>query len=68
MNIEILEEAAGIVAQNLFNLKYADKNISESAKELDECLNDTVFVINNFMRISADLVQKQLKEQESVDE
>lgn len=57
MNIEILEEAAGIAAKNLFNMKYPDKDVD--SKEMKECISDAVFIINNFMRISADLMEKQ---------
>lgn len=61
MNINILEDAAGQVAWNLFSIKYPEVDVStleKSDKRLQECINDTIFVINNFMRISADLAQK----------
>lgn len=56
--IEIMEEATAQVARNLFSLKYPELNAAEATKELSECVSDTVFVINNFMRISADIARK----------
>lgn len=60
MNINILEDAAGQVAWNLFKMKYPDVDVEQlekSDKRLQECINDSIFVINNFMRISADLAE-----------
>lgn len=63
-NIEILEEATAQVAQNLFKMKYPDVNVADAPKLLEGCIADTVFVINNFMRISADIAQNNLSEEE----
>lgn len=57
MNIEVLEQAAGEAAQNLFRMKYPEGQIP--SKEFSEILADTVFVINNFMRISANLAEQE---------
>jgi hypothetical protein len=65
MNIEILEEAASQVAQNLFSIKYSELNPAESTKQMDECVADTIFVINNFMRISANLSEVAAKAEEN---
>lgn len=64
MNISILEDAAGQVAWNLFSMKYPEVDattLEKNDKRLQECINDSIFVINNFMRISADLAQKELQ-------
>lgn len=67
MNINILEDAAGQVAWNLFSMKYPEVDattLEKSDKRLQECINDSIFVINNFMRISADLAERELKSTE----
>lgn len=58
--LEILEEATAQVARNLFTMKYPEKDPVDGAKELSECVADAVFVINNFMRISADLTREEV--------
>lgn len=58
MNIEILDEAAAQTALNLFKIKYPEETASDGNKHLKECISDTAFIINNFMRISADLASK----------
>ena len=67
MNINILEDAAGQVAWNLFSMKYPEidpTTLEKSDKRLQDCINDTIFVINNFMRISADIAERELKSTE----
>lgn len=67
MNINILEDAAGQVAWNLFSIKYPEidpATLEKSDKRLQDCINDTIFVINNFMRISADIAERELKSTE----
>jgi hypothetical protein len=59
MNIEILEEAAGLVAQNLYELRTGTREIEADQKAFDEALSDTIFVINNFMRVSSNLAMTQ---------
>lgn len=59
MNIEILEEAAAQAALNLFKLKYPEVENPSEDKRLKECINDTMFIVNNFMRISADLAARE---------
>lgn len=66
MNIEILEEAASQCAHNLFRLKYPDLDATQATKQLDECTTDAVFIINNFMRISANLAMKQVEESDDI--
>jgi hypothetical protein len=61
--LEIMEEATADVARNLFNMRYPEGNPLEMKKQMDECVSDTVFVINNFMRISANIA----KENENVE-
>ena len=56
--IEILEKATALVARNLFEMKYKGRDPLESKREMEECINDSIFVINNFMRISADLARE----------
>ena len=68
MNIEILEEAASQCAHNLFRLKYPDLDATQATKQLDECTTDAVFIINNFMRISANLAIKAQQEDEDQDD
>ena len=60
--IEIMEEATSEVAQNLFRMKYPDVNMAEATKLLDDCVNETVFVINNFMRISSEIAERESKD------
>lgn len=55
MDIEILEEAAGLVAQNLYELRTGTRDIAVNQKAFDEALADTIFVINNFMRVSSNI-------------
>jgi hypothetical protein len=62
--LEILEEATAQVARNLFKLKYPDVDIQNAPALLEICISDTVFVINNFMRVSADIAM----ESEATDE
>lgn len=58
MNIEILEEAAAQAALNLFNLKFPGVENPSQDPRLQECINDTMFIVNNFMRISANLAEQ----------
>jgi hypothetical protein len=55
MDIEILEEAAGLVAQNFYELKTGTRDIAQNQQAFDEALADTIFVINNFMRVSSNI-------------
>jgi hypothetical protein len=32
---------------------------------MDECVSDTVFVVNNFMRITSDIVRKDMLEDQA---
>jgi len=57
--IEIMEEATAEVARNLFKMKYPDVDMTQAARLVDDCIADTVFVINNFMRISAEIASKE---------
>jgi hypothetical protein len=65
--IEIMEEATAQVALNLFNLKHPELEASDPANkpQMDECVSDTVFVINNFMRITSDIVRKDMLEDQA---
>jgi hypothetical protein len=67
MNIEILEEAASQCAHNLFRIKYPDGDATQKSKEMDECISDAIFVINNFMRISANLSELAAKAEQTED-
>ena len=60
--LEILEEATAQVATNLFKIKYPGVEIENAPKLMDDCINDTVFIINNFMRVSADLATQEDEE------
>lgn len=66
--LEIMEEATAEVARNLFNIKYPEGNPLEMKKQMDECISDSVFVINNFMRISSSIASKDLEDVEAVQE
>lgn len=57
--IEIMEEATAEVAQNLFRMKYPEVNIADAPKLLEDCISETVFVINNFMRISSEIASRE---------
>lgn len=57
---EIMEEATAKVAENLFRMKYPEVKMEEAPKLVDDCVNDTVFIINNFMRISAELASQDI--------
>lgn len=59
--IEIMEEATVIVAQNLFKMKYPEVEMKDAPKLVEDCINDTVFVINNFMRISAEIASQDVE-------
>ena len=59
MKIEILEEAAAQAALNLFKLKHPEVEDASKDTRLKECINDTMFIINNFMRISANLAENE---------
>lgn len=59
MKIEILEEAAAQAAFNLFKLKYPQVEDASKDARLQECINDTMFIVNNFMRISANLAENE---------
>ena len=60
--IQILEEATAQVALNLFKLKYPDVEPTNAPKLMDDCVADTVFVINNFMRVSADIAMSEVED------
>ena len=57
---EIMEEATAQVALNLFSIKYPDVKAEDAPKLVQDCVNDTVFVVNNFMRISAELASQDI--------
>lgn len=65
--LEIMEEATAQVALNLFNLKYPELDATDPANkpQMDSCISDTVFCINNFMRITSDIVRADLVEENS---
>ena len=63
MDIEILEEAAGLVAQNFYELKTGTRDIAKNQQAFDEALADTIFIINNFMRVSSNLAMTRQKEE-----
>ena len=65
--IEIMEEATAQVAQNLFRLKYPETNMEDAPKLVQDCINDTVFVINNFMRVSSDIAKAEEDAQETAE-
>lgn len=58
--LQIMEEATAIVAENLFKLKYPEVSMEDAPKLVQDCINDTVFVINNFLRVSTDLTREEL--------
>lgn len=55
MDIEILEEAAGLVAQNFYELKTGTRDVAVNQSAFDEALSDTIFIINNFMRVTSNI-------------
>ena len=58
--MEIMEEATAKVAENLFKMKYPEVNMEDAPKLVNDCINDTVFVINNFMRISSEIASQDI--------
>lgn len=65
--LEIMEEATAQVALNLFKLKHPDLEASDDSNKIlmEECISDTVFIINSFMRITSDIVRKDIIEDQS---
>lgn len=59
--IEIMEEATAQVARNLFKLKYPEASELDAPKLVQDCVNDTVFIINNFMRISSEIARQDVE-------
>ena len=65
--LEIMEEATAQVAQNLFKLKYPEVNMEDAPKLVQDTINDTVFIINNFMRVSSDIAKAEQDVEETAE-
>ncbi|CAB4145991.1 hypothetical protein UFOVP1491_15 [uncultured Caudovirales phage] len=49
-HLEFMEQSVSEIALELFEMRHENKNPIDNRPELDECINDVVFIVNTYMR------------------